>query len=226
MQVLVPSLFADQVEAGSQRLRCRDGICDQHDLRALGTAFHHDLQVTCEPCVRRFGVTGHASIDERPAHDGRHVIDERVLDAAVGDVHHPVRARTRTCRSSAARSLRRMARRARRRKPRVAPETTGTDPATHGECECLPGSPAATGAMPGSPYRGSRSSGGPTMLGHVGRSSSSRREIRRSLLAQPVKTRPDPTWHHLPRLLRLAYGTGHFSPRAITCGRKRTFALE
>ncbi len=36
------------------------------------------------------GVAGHSSIDQRPAHDGRHAVDQGMLNAAVGDVDHAV----------------------------------------------------------------------------------------------------------------------------------------
>ena len=42
--------------------------------------------------MRGFRIRRHGGIDESPPHDRRHAIDQRMLDAAVRDVHQPMRA--------------------------------------------------------------------------------------------------------------------------------------
>ncbi len=83
--------LADQVEAGCQG-RGRRAVGDQHDLRGLRAALHHHLQVAGEACMRGFRIAGHVGVDEAPAHDRDDAVDQRVMDAAVGDRHHAVRA--------------------------------------------------------------------------------------------------------------------------------------
>ncbi len=70
----------------------RRAVADDHHLRAVGAALHHDLQVTGEPAMDGLGVGSDLRIDERAPHHGRDAVDQWMLHDAVRDVHDSMRA--------------------------------------------------------------------------------------------------------------------------------------
>ena len=83
--------LTDQVQAGSERRGGRR-VGDEHHLGALGAALHHHLQIARKTQMGGVGVARHARLDERTPHDGRDVIDQRMMHSAVRHMDHAVRA--------------------------------------------------------------------------------------------------------------------------------------
>ena len=88
---LITEAIADQVERFCQRrgLVC---VADHYDLRRPRRTLDDHLQVASDAAVRALHVGRHPRIDERAAHDGRHAIDQRVVDHAVRNRDHAMRA--------------------------------------------------------------------------------------------------------------------------------------
>jgi hypothetical protein len=58
----------------------------------LRAAFHHDLQIAREAKMGGVRIRGYFRIDESASHDIRHVVYERVVNAAVRYMNHAMRA--------------------------------------------------------------------------------------------------------------------------------------
>ena len=71
----------------------RRAIGDDDDLSSLRAALHDHLQITCKAEMGAVRIRGHSRIHESAAHDIRHMVDERVMNAAIRYMNHAVGAR-------------------------------------------------------------------------------------------------------------------------------------
>ncbi len=83
--------LSDQFQAGRQGFDGR-AIGDEHHLRGLRAALHDHLQITRQAQMRLIRVAGHFGVGQGAPHDRGDAVDQGMLNAAVRDVNHAMRA--------------------------------------------------------------------------------------------------------------------------------------
>jgi len=83
--------IANQPKASRERLSSRT-ITDYHNLGRLRAPFDDHLKIAGEATMGCVRVAWQARVNDRAAYGLRDPVDQRMLDAAVGDVDYPMSA--------------------------------------------------------------------------------------------------------------------------------------